>query len=193
MDAVHQAPARPVERPRVATIGTLLACGAVAIYFAGLLGVYFAQREAVGKAEWLAGANIPLGPPSMMMATLAISCVSMQWALWAVARNDRLNAYVALGLTTMFGIAVINSQYWMYQQMQLVIAESVQSVLLYAITGSFIALLTSAMVYLAVVTFRTLGGQYGPNQHDAVTGAAIYWYLTVAIFAVLWIAVYITK
>jgi heme/copper-type cytochrome/quinol oxidase subunit 3 len=117
----------------------------------------------------------------------------MQWALWAVARNDRANAYVALGLTTLFGVAVINSQYWLYQQMDLGIADSVQAVLIYAISGSFIALLVSAMVYLAVVTFRTLGGQYGPHQHDAVTGAAIYWYVMVAVFAVIWLAVYVTK
>ena len=117
----------------------------------------------------------------------------MQWALWAVARNDRLNAYVALGLTMLFGAAVINSQYWMYQQMELSIGESLQAVLIYAITGSFLAMLVSAMVYLTVVTFRALGGQYGPHQHDSVTGAAIYWYVMVAIFAVIWIAVYITK
>jgi cytochrome c oxidase subunit 3 len=193
MDAIHVAAVGPVERPRVAAVGTLLASGAVAMFFAGLLGIYLFQREAIGHAAWLEGVTIPLGPPSMMMATLGFSCISMQWALWAVARNDRLNAYVALGLTLLFGAAVINSQYWMYQQMALSIGESVQAVLIYAITGSFLAMLVSAMVYLFVVSFRTLGGQYGPHQHDSVTGAAIYWYVMVAIFAVIWIAVYITK
>ena len=57
----------------------------------------------------------------------------------------------------------------------------------------YYAMLVSAMAYLSVVTFRALGGQYGPHQHDSVTGAAIYWYVMVAIFAVIWIAVYITK
>jgi heme/copper-type cytochrome/quinol oxidase subunit 3 len=193
MDAIHTAPPRPVERPRVATVGTLLACAGVCMFFAGLMGVYFVQRDTFGRGEWLEGVNVPVAPPSMMMATLAISCISMQWALWAVARNDRLNAYVALGLTVLFGVAVINSQYWMYQQMGLIIGESVQAVLIYAITGAFLALLVSAMAYLGVVTFRAMGGQYGPHQHDSVTGAAIYWYLTVAIFFVIWIAVYITK
>lgn len=193
MDAIHTAPPGPLERPRVAAVGTLLVSGAVATYFAGLLGVYLLQRASYGRAEWLEGVTIPLSPPNMMMATLAISCVAMQWALWAVARNDRINAYVALGLTLLFGAAVINSQYWMYNQMGLAIAETPQAVLIYAITGSFLALLVTAMVYLAVITFRTLGGQYGPHQHDAVTGAAIYWYVMVAIFAVIWIAVYITK
>jgi heme/copper-type cytochrome/quinol oxidase subunit 3 len=192
MDTIHTAPRGVVERPRVTTVGTLLACLGIAMYFAGLLGIYLAHRSAAGDA-WLSDVTIPLGPPSMMMATLAISCVSVQWALWAVVRNDRLNAYVALGLTALFGLAVINSQYWMYQQMAMPIRESAQAVLLYAITGSFLALLVSAMVYIGIVTFRTLGGQYGPNQHDAVSGAVLYWYFVVAVFAVIWIAVYIAK
>lgn len=195
MDAVHSAPPRPVERPRVATVGTLLAASAVVMFFAGLGGVYLGLRDGAVTAgqEWLQGFTIPLGPPSMMMATLAISCVSMQWVLYAVARNDRLHAYTALGLTLLFGAAVINSQYWMYQQMGLVVAESVQAVLIYAITGSFLALMVSAGLYLAVVAFRTLGGQYGPHQHDAVSGATIYWYVMVALYAIIWIGLYITK
>lgn len=193
MDAVHTAPAPTVERPRVTTIGTLIACGAIAMYFAGLLGIYLAERVTVGAADWLTDFPVPLGPPSMAMATLAISCVSVQWALWAVTRNDRLNTYVALGLTALFGFSVINSQYWMYQQMGLVVRETPQAVLIYAITGSFLALLVSAMIYLGVVTFRALGGQYGPHQHDGVSGAVIYWYFVVAVYAVIWIAVYVTK
>jgi cytochrome c oxidase subunit III len=196
MDTVHAAPPRPVERPRVTAVGTLMVSAGVAMYFAGLLGIYLTQRVAVGRDVWLADVNLPLTSPNMMIVTLGLSCVPMQWALWAVARNDRSNAYVALGLTTLFGVAVINSHYWLYQQMGLGIADAdlgIQAVLIYAISGSFIALLVSAMVYLAVVTFRTLGGQYGPHQHDAVTGAAIYWYVMVAIFAVIWLAVYVTK
>jgi cytochrome c oxidase subunit 3 len=193
MDAIHTAAARPVERPRVTTIGTLLAGGAVAMFFAGLLGIYLVERETVGRDAWLEGFTIPVAPPTMILATLLFSCISMQWALWAVSRNDRLNAYVALGLTVLFGAAVFNSQYWMYQQMGLVVDESLQAVLIYAITGSFLALLASALADLGVVTFRSLGGQYGPHQHDAVTGVTLYWYLMVAIFAVIWLAVYITK
>lgn len=193
MTTIGTAPPRPVERPRVSATGTLLASIGVAMYFAGLLGVYLSQRVSVGRAEWLDGVTIPLQPGHMMLATLGLSCVSMQWVLYAVARNDRQNAYVALGLTGLFGAAVINAQYWMYQQMALVVGETAQAVLIYAITGSFLALLISAMAYLGVVAFRALGGQYGPHQHDAVTGVAIYWYVMVAVFAVIWLAVYVTK
>lgn len=195
MDALHEAPPRAVERPRVATMGTVLASVAVAMYFAGLIGTYLALRaEALAAGEvWLEGVTIPLSPPNMIMVTLALSCVPMQWALYAVARNDRVNTYVALGLTLLLGAAVVNSHYWLYQQMALVVGDSLPAVLIYTISGSFLALLAAAVAYLVVVSFRTLGGQYGPHQHDAVTGVTVFWYVMVAVYAVIWIAVYITK
>jgi cytochrome c oxidase subunit 3 len=195
MDAVHTAPSRAIERPRLVAVGSALAATGVAMYFAGLIGVYLFDRAQVlhSGGDWLSKVTIPLTPPNVMMLTLVFSCVTMQWALYAVARNDRTHAFLALGVTLLFAAAVVNSQFWMYQQMQLVVAETMQAVLIYAITGSFLALLVSAAVYLAAVTFRTLGGQYGPHQHDGIVGAAIYWYVMVAVYAVIWIAVYVTK
>ncbi len=195
MDAIHTAPPRPLEHPRIVAVGTAFASVAVAMFFAGLIATYLilrAQALALGEV-WLQEVTIPLQPPNMMMVTMLLSCVAMQWAFWAVARNDRVNAYVALGLTLVLGAAVLNAQYWMYRQMSLGVADSIQAVLIYAITGSFLVLLVAAMVYLTVITFRTLGGQYGPHQHGGVAGAAMFWYVTVIVFAVIWYAVYITK
>jgi cytochrome c oxidase subunit 3 len=183
MDTVHTAPPRPVARPRVVPVGSALVSVGVLMFFAGLFGIYLS----------LQGVPIPLQPPTVMVFTLLLSCFTVQWAFYAVARNDRVNAYVALGLTLLLGGAVINAQFWLYQQMGLVIAESVQAVLIYAISGAFLALLLSAMAYLLVVTFRTLGGQYGPHQHGGIAGATLYWYVMVAVFAVIWYAIYITK
>lgn len=176
-------------------MGTAFAAVAVGMFFAGLIGTYLIMRAQTlaGGDVWLQDVVIPLQPPNMMMVTLLLSCVSMQWAFWAVARNDRVNAYVALGLTLMLGAAVLNAQYWMYRQMSLGVGDSIQAVLIYAVTASFLALLVSAMAYLAVITFKTLGGQYGPHQHGGPAGAAMFWYVTVAVFAVIWYAVYITK
>lgn len=195
MDTVHTAPPRPVARPRVVPVGSALVSVGVLMFFAGLFGIYLSLRsETLGAGqEWLQGVPIPLQPPTVMVFTLLLSCFTVQWAFYAVARNDRVNAYVALGLTLLLGGAVINAQFWLYQQMGLVIAESVQAVLIYAISGAFLALLLSAMAYVLVVTFRTLGGQYGPHQHGGIAGATLYWYVMVAVFAVIWYAIYITK
>ena len=61
MDALHSAPPRPVERPRVVAVGTAVVAGSVAMFFATLLVVYWllrAQELAAGN-EWLAECTIP--------------------------------------------------------------------------------------------------------------------------------------
>ena len=55
-------------------------------------------------------------------------------------------------------------------------------------------MVVGALVYAAVMTFRTLGGQYqGPRDREGLVAAALYWYTTIAVYAVIWYAIYVTK
>ena len=54
-------------------------------------------------AVWIPPGTISLVPGGMMMLTMAMSVVIMQWAVYAIARDDRPHAYLALGLTGLFG------------------------------------------------------------------------------------------
>jgi cytochrome c oxidase subunit 3 len=166
-----------------------------AMVFAALIGLYLQVRVEVLAAggEWLGGFNVPLTPPNVMMATLAMSVVTMQWAHYAIVRNDRVNAYVALGLTMLFGLAFINSQAFMYSIMQLSIRDGAAAMFVYTITGAHLAMVLGAMTFVGVTAFRALGGQFTPTQHDAVSAAAIYWYVMVGVYAFIWIAIYIHK
>src|SRR5690349_7689502 len=100
-------PAAPPARPRVLLVGTVLAAGATFMAFAGLIGLYLSQRAAVlaQGGDWLPeGVKLPLTPGTIGFATMLISAVTMWWAVDAVGRNDRPSAYLALGLTIMFGL-----------------------------------------------------------------------------------------
>lgn len=196
MTATHALPpAPPLKRPRRVTVATAFAGLGSAMVFAVLLGVYLQARSGTLAAggEWLGGFNIPLTPPNVMMATLAMSVVTMQWAHYAIVRNDRVNAYVALGLTLVFGVAFINSQAFMYSTMGLAIRDTAAAMFVYTITGAHLAMLLGAMVFVGVTAFRALGGQFSPTQHDAVSAAALYWYVMVGVYAFIWIAIYIHK
>ena len=41
--------------------------------------------------------------------------------------------------------------------------------------------------------FRTLGGQFSSRQPDGIAAAAVFWYACVALYVVVWFAVYIMK
>ena len=186
----------PPIRPRLTLIGTALASAAVFMMFAGLIGVYLSYRSEslASTGKWLpAGASIPLTPANTAMFTLLLSVVTMRWAVYAVTNNDRQHAYVALGLTILFGLCFINMTTFLYTQMHLGVAKSPAGVLIYVITGAHLALVMIALLYAALMTFRTLGGEYAGSDREGITAASLFWYVTVAVFAVIWYAIYVTK
>ena len=189
-------PAPPVQRPRVLVVGTLFATAATVMGFIALLAVYLVARASVIEtgSTWLPqGVVIPLQQPNTIFMTLLMSVVTIQWAVNAVARDDRVNAYLALGLTIVLGFASIVMTTYLWSLMGLDIAGGIQGVLIYTITGAHIAMLVVAMIFTALITLRTLGGQFESRQHDGVTAAALFWHAMVFVYALIWIIIYVTK
>lgn len=188
-------PAAPPARPRVLLVGTALAAGATVMAFAGLIGVYLSQRAAVlaEGTPWLPeGTSIPLTPGNIAMVTMLLSAVTMWWAVDAVGRNDRPAAYLALGLTIMFGGAVINATSFLYTQTKLSVT-TVPGLLIYTVTGAQLAMIVVGLVYAVVMTFRTLGGEYDGRDREGLVAAALFWYAAIAVQALVWYAIYVTK
>lgn len=188
-------PAAPPARPRVLLVGTALASAATVMAFVGLLGYYASTRAAVVAegTRWLPdGSNIPLTPGNVAFATMLISAVSVWWAVDAVGKNDRQMAYLALGLTIMFGVAVINATTFLFSQMALPVA-STPGALIYTITGAHLAMLVLGMVYLSVMVLRTLGGEYSGRDREGLVAAALFWFVTIAVHSAIWYTIYIVK
>ncbi len=195
-DAVLALPPAPKPaRPRVLLVGTALAAAASFMAIVGLIGVYLTARSAslAAGTPWLPdGSSIPLTPGNMALATMLLSAVSMWWAVDAVGKNDRQMAYLALALTMFFGIAVINATSFLYTQSNLPV-KSTAGVLIYAITGAHLAMIIVGLVLAVIMTFRTLGGEYHGRDREGLTAAALFWYVTIAAQAVIWLAIYVTK
>lgn len=194
-EALALPPAAEPARPRVLLVGTALVAGAGFMGIVGLVGVYLSTRADTLAAggPWLPdGSNIPLTPGNMAFATLLISAVTMWWAVDAVGKNDRPMAYLALGLTIFFGIAVINATSFIYAEADLPVSTT-PGVLIYTVTGAHLAMLVIGLLYAAVMTFRTLGGEYQGRDREGLVAAALFWYVTIAAFAVIWLAIYVTK
>ena len=62
---------------------------------------------------------LPLTPGGMGMVTLLMSVVTVSWAVWALRRDDRPHAYLAVGVTLLLGIAFVNATVYLYQQLSL--------------------------------------------------------------------------
>ena len=187
------APPPAPQRPRVLFVASYLAAGALAMAYAGLIGSYLASRADAGGEWFPETVTIPLSPPNMAAVTLLMSSVAVHWARSAIRNDDRQNAYVALGLTLLLGLAFINSAVYLFTQMGATIGGTVSELFLFAIGGFHIATVAVGIVFVALMAFRTLGGQYSGRDNEGLTAVAVYWDVTVVLYLVSWLAVYVTK
>lgn len=191
-------PAEP-RRPRLLLVGTSFAAAGSVAVFLGLLAIYLSVRSqvlATGEAWLPAGASIPLSPGNMSMATLVMSLVTVQWAVHAGAHRDRGHAYLAMGFTVLFGVAHITQLAFLWSQWGLPLTgdgTTAQAVLLFTIVGLQVAMTGAALIFLVLMLLRSLGGQFTGPDAEGLSAAALYWYVTVAVFAVIWYAILIVK
>ncbi len=185
----HTTPAQP--RRRELLFGTAFATAGLSMVIITLVGSYLVTRSANG-ANWLANNPIPLTQPNMQLITLGMSAVTMQWAVWAIARDDRYHSYMALGLTILLGLAFVNQTTFLYKMAAIGI-EQTEGPLFYAVTGGHLALIIGALIFMILMGFRTLAGQYSSRLPDGIGAAAIVWYAGIALYALIWFAVYVQK
>jgi heme/copper-type cytochrome/quinol oxidase subunit 3 len=178
-------------RRRELLFATAFATAGVVMCLLTLMGAYLAARNA-GGAQWLADNNIPLAQPNMQMLTLAMSVVTMQWAVYSISRDDRTHTYLALGVTLLLGAAFVNQTTFLYKQAGVTMAQP-EGPVFYAVTGGHLAMVLAGMIFLLLMGFRALGGQFSSRQPDGISAAAVYWHACVALYVVVWVGVYIMK
>ncbi len=188
-------PVPEATRPRTVVVGALLGAAAAFIVFAGLVSVYVQQRQAARAAgtEWFPEGSVELGPAGMMMMTLALSMVTVQWAVQAARTEDRPHGFIALGVTLLFGASVVNQFWFVYADTGFAIDGGRAELLFYAVTGSFVAMLIIGMAMMVVATVRSLMGPFGRELAHGVQAAAAYWHMCVLSYFIVWYVVFITK
>jgi heme/copper-type cytochrome/quinol oxidase subunit 3 len=190
------APPPPARRPRVLFIGSALGAAASGLVILTMLAVYLQVRSdnlAAGLTALPDGTVLPLTPGTMGLVTLLMSAVTVTWAVHSLRHEDRPHAYFALLLTLVFGGAFINSTVYLYQQLALPTTDTPIATLLYATTGAHLVMLVAGLVFIAVMGFQALGGQLSGRDAEGMSAAALYWYVVIAVYAVVWYGIYVTK
>lgn len=178
-------------RRREMLFGSAFATAGVSMLIVVLVANYLIERTA-GGSNWLADNQIPLTQPNMMLLTLGMSVVTMQWAVYSISRDDRYHAYMAIGATLLLGLAFVNQTTFLYKMAGVTI-EQPEGPLFYAVTAGHLAMMILALAFLVLVLFRVFAGQYSSRMPDGVGAVAILWYAGVALYALIWFAVYVQK
>lgn len=116
----------------------------------------------------------------------------MHWAVYSINNDDRTNTYVALGATLLLGAAFVNQTVFLWKFVGIT-GDQPEGPLFYTVTGGQVAMLLAAMLFVVFVAFRALGGQYSSRNPDGIAAAAVLWDAAVAVYVVIWVAVYIMK
>ena len=196
IEILSDAPPPAPPRPRVLLVGVALASSAAVMLVLTLVALYMRLRSDVlaGGDTWLPeGANIQLTPGNMGMVTLAMAAITAAWAVYSLRNDDRVNAYIALGVTVLLGVAFINGTVYGWQQLGLGVTDSTQALLIYTITAVHVAMVAVALLFLTVMTFRALGGQLTGRAAEGLSAATLFFYVTIGVYAVIWYGIYITK
>lgn len=179
-------------------VGTALASAAGATLIGGMLALFLRFRDDANAGpdhRWMPkNIAIPEVASNIMLLSFVGLCLFAQWAVYSAKRDDKQHVGIALGLSGLLGLAVINAQITVYIQMKLPIrdeAGSAYGVMFYAVTGTMLVLLIIGVLFSLVAAFRYLGGR--TNDREIVTAHAIYWYFIAAAFSMLWFVVYVTK
>jgi cytochrome c oxidase subunit 3 len=192
MQALPPAPAPPPRRQVL--IGTTLACLAGTLLVGTMVATWVLMRDralAAGEPWVPSGITIPEVPSNIILVSFLAVAVFAQMAVHAAKRNDRANTALALGLTGLVALAIINAQAYLYSQMGLPVAEGAYGPMFYALTGLFLALMFVGLGFTVVCAFRYLGGR--GSDHELAIAHALYWYFVAAAYAVIWFVVYVTK
>ena len=195
MTTTARLPAPALRRPRTVLVGTLFASASAAMVYFGILAIYVSRRAEARELgiEWFPEGVVELGPSGWIFWTLIMSSFTVQWAVQAIQNEDRPNAYVALGLTGLFGAAVFNQMWFILNDTGFTLNGSEGQFLFFVLNGTFITFLILAMAFLFLTALRALFGQYSPRQNDGVPAAAMFWHTVAAMYWITWIAVYVTK
>jgi cytochrome c oxidase subunit 3 len=192
MYALPPAPAPPPRRQVL--VGTAVASMAVLTIIGGMLAVYIRLREDVRDSgePWVpSGVTIPEVPSNVMLISFYVLVVFAQWTVWAARRRDRVHIGLSLGVVGLVGLAIVNAQAYVYNQMELPIADSTYAALFYAVTGTMTALVIVGLAFTVVTAFRLLGGR--ESDQEIVAAHALYWYALTVAFSALWLIVYVSK
>jgi len=165
----------PVAAPHprgVSNVATALFVAGDFMALCALVAGYYALRSQAFK--W-PPVNLGTYLPTMIALTMVMTAVTIQWAIWAIRRNDQRTCLAALGLTIFFAFAVLNGQWYELAHLRFDVGAHTYGTFVYLLTGFHMVNVIAGIVMLVAVLGRTVGGEFSADDHDTLTAAAIFW------------------
>jgi heme/copper-type cytochrome/quinol oxidase subunit 3 len=188
-------PAGRTRTPNALNLTVLMVVSGGLTLFAALIGAYAAVGHATAAAQWPPkGVSLDSYVGNMLTITALMSAVTVEWASYAVKRDDPAQATWGLLLTGGFGLAFLDLLWFLGRKASFGPGDS--KIGPYAVVFFALIVATGLIALIGVVAVlltltRTLGRQMTAVNHEMVRAVAWYWDFVVvawiAVFATIWL------
>ena len=178
-----------------AVLATLFVIGGEVMLFGGLVFSFLIIRVAAPVWPPPLEPRLPVGVTAANTVVLLWSSVAMIAAGRARAGGDRRRFLRGLSLAAGLGclfLAVQGFEWFRLISFGLTAASGVYGGTFYTLIGAHAAHVMVALAWLAVVLARAARGHFTEPRAAAVTACAMYWHFVVALWPILYVAVYLS-
>jgi cytochrome c oxidase subunit III len=174
--------------------GMVFFIGSEAVFFANLIAAYLYLYVRDGKSFNPPGpGHVELDTRLALINTVILlsSSIPMHFAARAIARGDRQRFPWLLLCTIILGSIFIGIQLYEYVNNGFGPSTGVIGSTFYTLTGFHGAHVTAGLVFLTVLFFRGLRGDFSKDKHFAVTAGEMYWHFVDVVWVFLMSLVYL--
>ena len=163
-----------------------------AMFFAALFTTYFYLRTKLPSWEPVF-AHKPgwEGLPLIITIILVSSSFTMQFAVWAVRKNDHRMLRIWLAVTAALGAIFLAGQAYEYATLGFLPTNSIFAATFFTLTGFHGLHVLGGLLFIALCLFRALKGHFSAHRHLAVEAASIYWHFVDIVWIGLFTTIYV--
>ncbi|MBI2159380.1 MAG: heme-copper oxidase subunit III [Candidatus Rokubacteria bacterium] len=175
-------------------LGMLFFISGEIMFFGGLVSAFLVLRVAAPVWPPPLQPRLPLGVTSVNTLVLLASSVAMVAALRALARGDRPGLVRRLVVTAGLGALFLLVQGYEWTRLVhfgLTLSSGVYGATFYTLIGAHAAHVLGALVWLAVTVALAARGRFADGRTGPLRACAIYWHFVVALWPILYVAVYL--
>lgn len=164
------------------------------MFFAALVSGFFVLRLAAPLWPPPLQPRLPVFVTGLNTLVLLGSSVSMLGAMRSVRRGERLSALRRFGLTAALGalfLAVQGYEWTRLIEYGLTTSSGAYGATFYTLIGTHAAHVLGALTWLAITLVLVARGRFLDGRDAALRACAIYWHFVVALWPILYVAVYL--
>jgi heme/copper-type cytochrome/quinol oxidase subunit 3 len=186
----------PARRPRLDNVrlAMMFFLGAEVMFFAGLVSAFLVLRLAAPLWPPPLQPRLPVEVTGLNTLVLLASSAAMVSAMRARRRGDGAGLVRGLGVTALLGgvfLAVQGFEWARLLHYGLTLSSGAYGGTFYTLIGTHAAHVLGALAWVGVTLALAARGRFAEGPAGPLRACAIYWHFVVALWPVLYVAVYL--